>query len=173
MAVAALTLVELLVCVAIMGALLAMLVPSYRFYREEARSIQCTANLRHIYGGLAVYAADYGGLLPPKIFNPPEVGNFSDGVDLPSVLAPYGVMEQAFHCPKDIPGSSYGFEVSGYGSSYVYAAGPGMLLNEGVSDGNGMIGANSLVILAERSQPHRWRENRAFSDGHVARGPQY
>ena len=82
-------------------------------------------------------------------------------------------MEQAFHCPKDIPGSSYGFEVSGYGSSYVYAAGPGMLLNEGVSDGNGMIGANSLVILAERSQPHRWRENRAFSDGHVARGPQY
>jgi prepilin-type N-terminal cleavage/methylation domain-containing protein/prepilin-type processing-associated H-X9-DG protein len=67
------TLVELLVTVSIIALLLAVLLPSLRGARNQAKLAVCAANLRQIGIGIHVYADDSGGCVPrgPEP-NPPE-----------------------------------------------------------------------------------------------------
>jgi prepilin-type N-terminal cleavage/methylation domain-containing protein/prepilin-type processing-associated H-X9-DG protein len=64
----AFTLVELLVVVAIMTVLVAILLPALGNARETAKTTACAANLRSIGQGVAFYATDYQGFLPPSNF---------------------------------------------------------------------------------------------------------
>ncbi|MEI8309490.1 MAG: prepilin-type N-terminal cleavage/methylation domain-containing protein [Verrucomicrobiota bacterium] len=58
------TLVELLVTVAIIGILVALLLPSIRSYFKRARAVGCMSSLRQIYVGATQFAADNQGAMP-------------------------------------------------------------------------------------------------------------
>jgi prepilin-type N-terminal cleavage/methylation domain-containing protein/prepilin-type processing-associated H-X9-DG protein len=62
------TLIELLVVVAIITVLVAILLPALGSARETAKTTACAANLRSIGQGIAFYATDYQGFLPPSNF---------------------------------------------------------------------------------------------------------
>jgi prepilin-type N-terminal cleavage/methylation domain-containing protein/prepilin-type processing-associated H-X9-DG protein len=61
---AAFTLVELLVALAIIALVIAMLLPALSRAREAARLVACASNLRQIGLNYALYAGDYRGLYP-------------------------------------------------------------------------------------------------------------
>jgi len=54
----AFTLIELMVVVVVMALLMALLVPSYKSAREDARRTVCLANMKHVGVGMFTYAAD-------------------------------------------------------------------------------------------------------------------
>lgn len=56
--------VEVLVVIAILGVLLAILLPVLAKVRQSSRLIQCTSNLRRIGASLQTYALESGGRLP-------------------------------------------------------------------------------------------------------------
>src|SRR5689334_2782026 len=60
----AFTLIELLVVVAIIGGLIAILVPSLSRVRERAKMTVCATQLKGQGVSLAVYAAQYSNMLP-------------------------------------------------------------------------------------------------------------
>jgi prepilin-type N-terminal cleavage/methylation domain-containing protein len=63
------TLVELLVVVAIIGALVALLLPAVQAARDAARSMQCKSNLRQVGLALQTYADTFRTFPPGKIEN--------------------------------------------------------------------------------------------------------
>jgi prepilin-type N-terminal cleavage/methylation domain-containing protein/prepilin-type processing-associated H-X9-DG protein len=60
----AFTLIELLVVIAIIAVLAAIAVPGYQSMVENARTAQCTSNLREIFTGIQGYVQDNGGQYP-------------------------------------------------------------------------------------------------------------
>lgn len=60
----AFTLVELLVCIAIVAMLMAMLLPALNTARESARRVRCSSNFRQILVGTTVYSDDNMGIAP-------------------------------------------------------------------------------------------------------------
>ncbi len=62
---AAFTLVELLVCIAILAVLVALLLPSLGSARESARAGVCSSNVRQLLLAIESYASDHRDRLPP------------------------------------------------------------------------------------------------------------
>jgi len=60
------TLIELLVVVAIIGLLIAILLPSLRRAREQSKSTVCMSNLRQVGLGFYYYGEDHRGHPPPN-----------------------------------------------------------------------------------------------------------
>ncbi|MGD8451686.1 MAG: prepilin-type N-terminal cleavage/methylation domain-containing protein [Phycisphaerae bacterium] len=112
------TLIELLVVVAIIGVLLAILLPALGAARQRAKRVRCTSNLRQIAIGWTLYLEEeaewvfpthtqnirwfYGGKVEiyavggPTPLNPRPVNRYV-GLD------PYGnSTAEVFHCPADI-----------------------------------------------------------------------
>jgi prepilin-type N-terminal cleavage/methylation domain-containing protein/prepilin-type processing-associated H-X9-DG protein len=77
------TLVELLVVVAIIGTLIALLLPAVQAGREAGRKTQCANNLRHIGVALSTHAETYGAFPPgATLCSNPELSWCSTGSDL-------------------------------------------------------------------------------------------
>lgn len=118
MAKRAFTLIELLVVASIISVLAALLLPSLRSAREQARLIQCMSNMRQIYVLSEAFRADTGYLLPawyyPKY---PEGPGGADASKLPlggakhfgAMLVDFGYLPSSqstralFRCPSGIP----------------------------------------------------------------------
>lgn len=86
------TLIELLVCVAIITALLVILLPSLSRARSQARRAKCMSNLRQLGVAFHLYAGDYSGRAMPLAYTDSSVlaggdpiywwgASGSDGVD--------------------------------------------------------------------------------------------
>ncbi len=109
------TLVELLVVIGIIALLVGILLPSLQKARESANTLKCSANLRSIGQGLAMYAANYKGIYPNSYVYDGQ--SIAGGVQLPAaatngylhwsylIYSTYGktnqtVPDDAFHCPN-------------------------------------------------------------------------
>jgi prepilin-type N-terminal cleavage/methylation domain-containing protein len=73
------SLIELLVAIAIIGVIVAIMVPSIQKVRSTTERVVCSSNIRQIGLGLAVYADAYKGFVPPSIFAGADAG----GIDAP------------------------------------------------------------------------------------------
>lgn len=83
----AFTLVELLLVIAILGVLVALLLPAVQAAREAARRSQCTGNLKQVGLGLANYQSSVG-VLPPAVIWQPK------GEPLGGNMLPIGVIDR-------------------------------------------------------------------------------
>ncbi len=66
----AFTLIELLTVIAIISLLISILLPSLSRAREQAKSVHCLARLKEMGNALAAYMNNFGGQLPPALWNP-------------------------------------------------------------------------------------------------------
>jgi prepilin-type N-terminal cleavage/methylation domain-containing protein len=99
------TLIELLVTAAVIGVLLAILVPTLSRAREAGRSARCLANLHSTGQAIKAYMGENNDFYPPMAFLPTlESVNNPSGPRRPmaEVLGPQaGKQRGVFHCPAD------------------------------------------------------------------------
>ena len=62
------SLIEIVVAIAIIGLLIALLMPVLQSAREAARSMTCANNIKQFNLAIAQYAGAHGGHLPPANF---------------------------------------------------------------------------------------------------------
>lgn len=106
------TLVEILVVLAIIGALAGVVYPVTRSFMAKSREAACLGNLRALGVALQSYLQDHQDILPDI-----ESGRASQTGDVPVlevVLASYVSGPAAFHCPADL------VEFDKSGSSYLW-----------------------------------------------------
>lgn len=107
----AFSLIELLAAIAAIALLAALLVPAIARSLNTARRIACLSNLRQIYAGYTLYAADHNGHVPPKFEVKKMRLSGSDAIEgrvlntaacgIQTVLAPYVNDAEVFRCPAD------------------------------------------------------------------------
>ena len=108
------TLVEMLVVLAIIGALAAIIYPISQSMIGRSREAACLTNLRSIGAGLQTYLQEHNDKMPEL-----AAGRASKSEDVPvldTLLLPYLETPDAFHCPADHK------EFQKSGSSYLWNA---------------------------------------------------
>ncbi|MCC7203852.1 MAG: type II secretion system protein [Phycisphaeraceae bacterium] len=109
----AFTLVELLVVIAVIGALIGLLLPSLGAARSSAKLAACASNMRQLGLGLTMYADHHEGLYPPTTHD--------GGLELEKTwvytLMPYlDQIDEVRICPADPLGAE---RMANHGTSYV------------------------------------------------------
>lgn len=125
--IAAFTLVEVLVVLAVIGLLAALLLSVFANARKKSRQTSCQANQKQILLAVSMYVQDYDGLFP-KIYD----SSSKQIVTWYETLLPYTKSQQVFQCPTD--------NEKGIGGNFVptpkfrssYAASHDLLWGEGL-----------------------------------------
>ncbi|MEN9992408.1 MAG: hypothetical protein RLZZ224_2110 [Verrucomicrobiota bacterium] len=90
---------ELLIVIAIIGALAALIVPLTSSFLKKSRQAACLGNLRQIGIAIESYLQDHNQMMPNL-----EAGRSSRQEEIPvmdNTLNVYLSNEDAFHCPED------------------------------------------------------------------------
>ncbi len=107
------TLVEVLVSAVILAALVTLVFPAFSKAKEAAQSAGCVSNLRQLYAGIALYAADHNQDIPPgKTWNELPSGELQSAFSFTSPRNPlaephryidngWANVIQIFSCPAD------------------------------------------------------------------------
>lgn len=110
----AFTLVELLAVIAIIGVLVAIVIPLIGSTRSKARRSECSANMRSVIMGVQLYAADHQGKFP-ETDDPASGIRSGSGTPNPAStglidqLFAYVNTTKAFYCAGVPEESSYSF----------------------------------------------------------------
>ncbi len=159
------TLVELLVVVAIIGILVAIVVPVSSRILESGRAASCLSNLRQLGAGLTAYITENNNTMPTL-----KAGREALTDDVPVIdntLDKYITDPRVFACPSDKTGfarktgTSYHWNVSLNGQSVANLNFLGM-----VSD------HSRIPILGDKEGFHPFLEdkiNLLYADGHVTK----
>jgi prepilin-type N-terminal cleavage/methylation domain-containing protein/prepilin-type processing-associated H-X9-DG protein len=111
---AAFTLIELMTVVAIIGLLIAIIVPSLGQAKTETRRVTCRSNLHAVGVALRMYLNENNDVLPVAALLPSA--KLNDDPRIADVLAPYLSNPLALKCSADQVKNYYTSE----GSSYEY-----------------------------------------------------
>lgn len=114
------TLMEMLVVLAIIGALAGIAYPMTRSFIGKAREAACLTNLRSIGVGLQTYLQEHNDTMPALAQG--RASKTDETPVLETVLLPYLQSQEAFQCPADKKefektGSSYFFNSTQSGKS--------------------------------------------------------
>ena len=167
------TLIELLVVVAVLGVLMAILLPSLRSAKRQARRTVCGTNLRQIGVAMQGYTGDNKDRYPHASFMPsngPFPLDLDDPVYIADVLAPYvSGNEKVFECPDDRPervdrpapniGLSY-FQSERSSYNYRWRGLPGRTIEEFANRierfvSSGAVADNTIWIMSDFHNFHR------------------
>lgn len=127
------TLVEMLVCVAILSLLATLLLPAFYTVRGNARQLVCASNLKQVGLGMSIYLQDYDSYFPQAVDPSDRVSSswqsapqFAREIptlpDIQVVLQPYVKSKVAFACPSDAGfafSSFSGAELNAFPTSYI------------------------------------------------------
>ena len=132
----AFSLIELVTVVALIGILLALLLPAFSRVRLESKMTQCISNLKHIGTGVALYVQDthrYPGSLGGTVRAKEFTCHMTDKQLIDEMrrraLYPYIKTAEIFHCPED-RGADYSPDSFNF-KSFFYAFGCSYSLNTG------------------------------------------
>ncbi|HPC96567.1 MAG TPA: type II secretion system protein [Sedimentisphaerales bacterium] len=140
----AFTLIELLVVIAIIAVLMAILMPSLRLARDQARRVHCVSNVKTLALAWFMYKDEnddklVGGHTDPGnwVLRPPSNATLEQQWDAirGGLLFPYVKEVDIYHCPADvrkqglnvayltfsIPGGANGETWSGYTKAKIYS----------------------------------------------------
>ena len=92
----AFTLIELLVVISIIAILLAVVMPSLRMVKQQARKVICLSNMRQTGVALQTYFVDVTTCLPPSSCHVTDPDKF-----WLNVLSKYTNEQLLLHCPSD------------------------------------------------------------------------
>ena len=185
----AFTLIELLVVISILTLLIAIILPSLRSARADAKRAACASNLHQVGVALQGYLSANRDRLPKASFLPslgPGPLPGPEPVYIADVLARYLDAEmEVFHCPSDVSGrpprdppntglsffeserSSYEYRVQGGGYTVLEAVNMvKQLMGRTVAD-------NTIWIMRDYGNFHAeggklGARRYLYSDGHVA-----
>jgi prepilin-type N-terminal cleavage/methylation domain-containing protein len=163
------TLVELLVVLAIIGVLVALLLPAVQYARETSRRMKCLNNLHQLGLAMQMYMNDHGGHFPwtyhADANTAQSASTTSEGWIV--TIAPYCEnVDDARLCPDDpLEQDRVDPNASGLrGTSYVindFVADPNSG-SDAILNINQLKATNSLVVLFEGAS-----SGRAVTDDHV------
>jgi len=178
------TLIELLVVIAIIAILAALLLPSLRRAKDQAKTMSCLTNTRQLYVALLNYSADSDNWLPSPLFNG---WTFLEDCNWRSVLFfnDYCRNKQSFICSGEeadwIIGNSpyfasYGINAwSKYRASQGWQIGSTRLINFSHPTRTFLLGDNEVGdwplqqpgnVGSGMAFRHQNKANLAFVDGH-------
>ena len=120
----AFTLIELLIVIAIIGVLIALLMPTISSAREQSRRVACSSNLRNVGNALQVYASDNDRKLP-HYTDTCGVWLWDISRKMRQAVIKSGAVRDSFYCPSgDVQNTNElwdwqgtgaeGYTVSGY-----------------------------------------------------------
>ncbi len=119
------TILELLVVISIIGILAALILPSLREAKRQARQVNCKENLHAVAVALRMYLNRSNDIMP-RAAQMPSLG-LNNLPRIADVLAPHLSDRKTLKCPSDVETNFFARE----GSSYEYRS---MLGGERVSD---------------------------------------
>lgn len=99
----ALTTLETLVAIVIVGILAALLLPVFRGMFDRADAVNCAAGIRQFGAAALLYRSEHNGFLPPGELIPPitsENENPQSGVDVKGDLLDGGYLKVLPYCPS-------------------------------------------------------------------------
>jgi prepilin-type N-terminal cleavage/methylation domain-containing protein/prepilin-type processing-associated H-X9-DG protein len=95
----AFTLIELLVVVSIIALLIAILLPSLKKARDQAKAVQCGTNLRNVGQAIASYLTDSSGVYPASYVYPDQYDEWDTRSQDP--LHPFGYQHWSHYLYED------------------------------------------------------------------------
>ncbi len=129
----AFTIIELLIVIAIIAVLAGMLLPTLRWARESARSVNCVSNLKQLVMAWQIYADNHDGVACPSYeyrdgFTVEYAWDFRIKIADPSDWG-YGYLGRYIKdgritaCPSYIPPTTWGRPYTGYAYNATYIGG--------------------------------------------------
>ncbi len=156
------TLAEVLVALAIVGALAAILVPVIGRTAETSRAAKCVANLRQLGTALGLYLNEHNQTMPTLLAG--RTDRSQDGAAIDNTLDAYTAGSGAvFACPSD------GGEAARSGTSYYW----NQALNGQAAAGLNFLNnydRTQVIVLADKAAYHPYLVNKVnflYADGHA------
>ena len=117
------TLVELLVVIAVIGILIAILLPVFASMREKGRRTVCLSHMKQIELAMTAYAQDNEGCFPPSVS--------TTGTDWAGSIFHYVQAKDVFRCPSiQVPP-----EIPGFPALFGGKLAKGYAINTNLNDG--------------------------------------
>ena len=156
------TLAELLVVLAVVGVLVAILIPVTGHTIETGRAAKCVANLRQLGTALGLYLNEHNQTMPTLLAGRSD--RSQDGAFVDNTLNAYtGGADAVFACPSD-----HG-EAARSGTSYYWNP----ALNGQAASGLNFLNnydRTQVIVLADKAAYHPYLVNKVnflYADGHA------